>query len=343
MADARMIVGAAVLGILVAMLIVKLFPVSCCVATTEGFQTSVNEVTTCPEDTKTYTDKLGNINCCDGEVDGSECNGTIECTFSPTLPNIPVCGAYARKRRYFGPVPPRMIQDYTANPALFDISLAFLKSLPQWLTFLAVTNKRITPQVIQQVRDLIQEEDMWYAQIKDDFATKKLKQKQYGKWLAEEDMYIGSRLNEIFRNLPEVQKQAETKKKQAEVCPTTGANLFPSYLGTIPVTVKNYFAANKAYFPQVYMPQLRQTLKNLEGNPYVSAEERAKMKELLEQIEAKRVQITKMFEANTLTEAEAIPLLQAEMMYADQQTLAIFKKNPVALPLLMQVSLQNLP
>lgn len=343
MGDARSIVVAGLVGILVAMLIVKLFPVSCCASMTEGFE-DTRAVTTCPEDTKTYTDKLGNVNCCDGEVDGNECTGKIDCTFSPSLPDVPVCGTYARKRKWFGTVPPFLLQAYTTTPESFAKNLDFLEMIRIYLTSLATTNKNITPQMLESLRALLVEERQWYKGINADFAEKKLKKKAYSRFLAEEDMYIGSRLQEIFKRAPEVYATVEKKRKQAEVCDANVASTFTQrYFGKIPVTVKNYFATNKNYFDSTYMKQFADVQRNMQGNPYVSAQERAQVNQLYTTLVADYNTLYDLFEKQVFTESQLLEKVQQEMMFADQQLLNIFKFNPVALPLLATISLQNVP
>jgi hypothetical protein len=343
MGDARSIVVAGLVGILVAMLIVKFYPISCCASTVEGFA-DTQGVTTCPEDTKTYTDKLGNINCCDGEVDGNECNGKIDCTFSPTLPNVPICGAYSRKRKWFGTVYPGVLQFYTENPDRFAELISFLKMIIPYLISLSATNKAIKPQMLDATKAILAEEIDWYSSIKSDYAEKKLKKKQYIRFLAEEDMYVWNRLNEIFKNTPEIYATVEKKRKQAEVCDANVASSFtPRYFGRIPVTVQNYFASNKNYFTETYMKQFDDLRRSMQGNPTVSVQESEKVNQLYTTVVSDYRTLFDLFEKQVFTQQEFLQKAQQEMMFADQQLLNIFKFNPVALPLLAIISLQNKP
>lgn len=82
-----------ILGVLIAMMIVIFMPKNCDVTRMEGFQGSpAIGATSCPKGTRTYTDKLGNLNCCAGEVSGNVCEGAIKCTFSSNMSDtVPIC------------------------------------------------------------------------------------------------------------------------------------------------------------------------------------------------------------------------------------------------------------
>ncbi len=82
-----------VLGVIIAMMIVRFMPKNCAVTRMEGFQGSpAIGTTTCPRGTRAYTDKLGNLNCCAGEVTGNVCEGVIKCTFSSSMGDkVPIC------------------------------------------------------------------------------------------------------------------------------------------------------------------------------------------------------------------------------------------------------------
>ena len=83
-----------VAAIIIAILVVMIFPVSCRVgcSRTEGFQTLQQQITTCPEGSKSFYDKKGNLNCCSGEVNNDICQGTTVCTFSSTAGGLRFCG-----------------------------------------------------------------------------------------------------------------------------------------------------------------------------------------------------------------------------------------------------------
>ena len=92
--NASIIVVFAIVGICIAMAIVKFWPSYGCDVTTEGFEDSIrsNGMTSCPTGTNSYTDKTGAINCCSGTVNGNTCEGTVKCTFSGSLANkYPLC------------------------------------------------------------------------------------------------------------------------------------------------------------------------------------------------------------------------------------------------------------
>lgn len=94
------------MGVLVAILIVYMIPVKCHAnGIQEGFQNPKqsprprprprpNTNTKCPTGTRTFTDHLGNLSCCKGQVNGQTCEGSIVCSFSSNAgKNIPICSA----------------------------------------------------------------------------------------------------------------------------------------------------------------------------------------------------------------------------------------------------------
>jgi hypothetical protein len=82
-----------ILGVIIAMMIVTFMPKNCDITRMEGFQGSpAMGTTSCPKGTRAYTDKLGNLNCCAGEVTGNVCEGTVKCTFSSSMSaTVPIC------------------------------------------------------------------------------------------------------------------------------------------------------------------------------------------------------------------------------------------------------------
>jgi hypothetical protein len=94
MNQSAVIIVYGILGVLLAMIIVVFIPKDCRVMKVEeGFQNfSTILMKSCPVGTKAYTDKSGNLNCCAGQVNGSDCEGKTQCTFSPSANNqIPLC------------------------------------------------------------------------------------------------------------------------------------------------------------------------------------------------------------------------------------------------------------
>ena len=84
----------ALTGILIAMGIVMMFPTKCQASVIqEGFQNQrPNRNIKCPTGTRTFTDRLGNLSCCKGQVNGSTCEGSILCSFSSNAgKDIPIC------------------------------------------------------------------------------------------------------------------------------------------------------------------------------------------------------------------------------------------------------------
>ena len=84
------------LGVLVAMALVTYLPKYCGASRAEGFEDKPG-VQSCPEGSKSYYDKEGNLNCCTGTVNGTRCEGTPVCTFSGDLSKLPFCGTYKKK------------------------------------------------------------------------------------------------------------------------------------------------------------------------------------------------------------------------------------------------------
>ncbi len=82
------------LAVVIAMTIVVAFPTNCSIARMEGFQDKVTQpfATKCPSGTRTVIDSQGNTSCCNGQVTGSKCDGTLVCTFSSSLASkVPIC------------------------------------------------------------------------------------------------------------------------------------------------------------------------------------------------------------------------------------------------------------
>jgi hypothetical protein len=97
--NASVIVVFAIVGICIAMAIVKFWTRYECAATrgvieTEGFADVMgsSQMTSCPVGSKSFTDITGAINCCSGTINGNTCEGTVKCTFSGSLANkYPIC------------------------------------------------------------------------------------------------------------------------------------------------------------------------------------------------------------------------------------------------------------
>ncbi len=82
----------AITGILVAMFIVYTIPVKCHASVVQEGFANPDSNTKCPPGTKTFTDRLGNLSCCNGQVNGSTCEGSITCSFSSNAgKDIPIC------------------------------------------------------------------------------------------------------------------------------------------------------------------------------------------------------------------------------------------------------------
>ena len=91
-APAMNIIVYALTGILVAVLILYMIPVKCYAAVIQEGFANLNTNTKCPTGTKTFTDRLGNLSCCKGQLNGSSCEGNVTCSFSSNAgKNIPFC------------------------------------------------------------------------------------------------------------------------------------------------------------------------------------------------------------------------------------------------------------
>ena len=113
--NAMQIVVFGVLAVVIAMAIVIFFPVDCTISNkVEGFAVQPGPKV-CPSGTKMYIDGDGNTNCCQGEVVGSRCEGTIDCTFSSNgSKGIPFCGQ-GRVKRYDGEIWPMVKQIFATS------------------------------------------------------------------------------------------------------------------------------------------------------------------------------------------------------------------------------------
>ena len=85
----KIIIVFAVAGIVIAMAIVILSRNCYTVKTQEGFQSPA--LTSCPEGSKSFYDNRSNLMCCNGQVNGNYCEGTIVCSFSNNSQKYPSC------------------------------------------------------------------------------------------------------------------------------------------------------------------------------------------------------------------------------------------------------------
>lgn len=145
--NAMQIVVFGVLAVVIAMAIVIFFPVDCTVSNkVEGFAVQPGPKM-CPSGTKMYIDSDGNTNCCDGQVTGAMCEGTIDCTFSSGGQNgIPFCGQ-GRVKRYDGEIWPMVTQLFEKNT---QYSKTFTNTVfPMFLNFVQIVQRNV-PQSISK-------------------------------------------------------------------------------------------------------------------------------------------------------------------------------------------------
>lgn len=198
--NAMQIIVYGVLAVVLAMAIVIFFPVDCTVSNkVEGFAVQPGPKM-CPSGTKMYIDKQGNTNCCDGQVTGSMCEGSIDCTFSSDGSNgIPFCGQ-GRMKRYDGEIWPMVKQ-------MFDTSTNYSKTFtdtvfPMFIRLIEIVQKNV-PQTISKASydtliRLQNEENAWKNSIKT-MTPKELKNRAI---FEEETMRIVTRAMDTLKNEP---------------------------------------------------------------------------------------------------------------------------------------------
>lgn len=104
-------------AVIIAVLIVKIFPISCRLGSrTEGFENLQQQTTMCPEGSKSFYDKKGNLNCCSGELNGDVCQGTTVCTFSSGAEGLRFCSEMSRRRKYLGEINPFIRKFLQSSP-----------------------------------------------------------------------------------------------------------------------------------------------------------------------------------------------------------------------------------
>jgi hypothetical protein len=203
--------GIGVVCVVVAMILVKIIPSQCCSASQleEGFDTGNTGMTImCPYDTKTYTDRIGNTNCCEGQVNGNQCDGRIVCTFSSSNSKYPICGR-SRRRKWFGPIDTWVVQ-WMSNDMLLKFTQV-LEVMKLAYERLGTIDKRFVPQTaIDEFKALLQEEIEW----KDEVVKERLKNPVP---FQEEIMYILSEILNIL-NKNKIDRTFIQKEVTKEVC-----------------------------------------------------------------------------------------------------------------------------
>ena len=215
--NAIQIVVFGVLAVVIAMAIVIFFPVDCAVHNkVEGFAVQPGPKT-CPAGTKMYIDKEGNTNCCDGEIVGSMCEGTIDCTFSSDgSKGIPFCGQ-GRVKRYDGEIWPMVKQ-------LFDTSANYSDTFtntvfPFFLKCIEIVQRNV-PQTISKASydNLIKlqtEESVWKDSIQN-MTPKELKNRAI---FEEETMRIVTKSLDALQSEPIAKDPIKLMAKiQEETC-----------------------------------------------------------------------------------------------------------------------------
>jgi hypothetical protein len=215
--NAIQIVVFGVLAVVIAMAIVIFFPVDCTVSNkVEGFAVQPGPKV-CPSGTKMYIDGDGNTNCCQGEVMGSQCEGTIDCTFSSDgSKGIRFCGE-GRVKRYDGEIWPMVKQLFNQNA---NYSNTFTNTVfPFFLNFIQIIQRNV-PQTISKTTydNLIKlqtEEIRW----KDGIQTMSPKDLNNRVIFEEETMRIITKSLELLQNEPIAKDPMKLAAKiQQETC-----------------------------------------------------------------------------------------------------------------------------
>lgn len=94
----REVLFAGFAAVVVAMVIVYMFPVRCKIPRTEGFEgIQSGQCPNAAQGAKAFTDKKGNLSCCMGQINGDRCEGTVFCTFSGNNPGVTLCSKFTTK------------------------------------------------------------------------------------------------------------------------------------------------------------------------------------------------------------------------------------------------------
>jgi hypothetical protein len=198
-----------VAAVIIAVLIVMIFPVSCRIGSrTEGFENpQQQQITMCPEGSKSFYDKKGNLNCCSGEVNNDVCQGTTVCTFSSTADGLRFCSELTRRRKYLGEINPFVRKFLQSDPRqrFADILSIFGQV---YTTISQFPDDKLSKDNKDKLRVLYEEELNFFRNESN--AQTKLAVYE------DETMYTIQKLENILRNSPILQDRAfiqqQTKK-----------------------------------------------------------------------------------------------------------------------------------
>ena len=190
--DVRTTIIYGLIGVIIGMLLVIFMSRDCNTLVKEGFQQQQRpdvQPRMCPRETKSYTDRAGNLNCCRGQINGNFCEGVVDCTFSSSAQNMyKMCGA-GRRRKYFGP-----INDFVKMYMSKDFIVKFEQIVNIMEQFKprvrSMVPSMITQQAFTDYEQLIKEETEWFNDIR--------YSGEGSQFYQEEVMYIISRLQSIF-------------------------------------------------------------------------------------------------------------------------------------------------
>ncbi len=177
---------------------------------TEGFANPIPTVTMCPGESKSYYDNKGNLNCCEGSINGTSCEGNLICTFSGALNNIPKCNEIKRRRKYIGPINPFIRQFLQSSPRQqYSLLLTGFKQVQANLN--GLSEKQFATEDKTKLKALVDEQEAFYANE----SNEKTKLDVY----EDEVMYTIQSLQTLFANKPILQdKSLLQKQAQKLVC-----------------------------------------------------------------------------------------------------------------------------
>jgi hypothetical protein len=161
----------------------------------------------CPEGSKSFYDKKGNLNCCSGEVNNDVCQGTRVCTFSSTADGLRFCSELTRRRKYLGEINPFVRKFLQSAPRQnFEALLSIFGQV--YTTVSQLPEDKLSKDTKNKLDELYREEVNFFRNQSN--AQTKLAVYE------DETMYTIQQLENILRNSPILQDRAfiqqQTKK-----------------------------------------------------------------------------------------------------------------------------------
>jgi len=209
--------GVGFILVCITMVLVKVIPANCCASTTmEGFlDPNPTFKTHCPDGTTSYTDSIGNINCCNGTVNGTMCDGTVACTFSSSASGkYPMCGGSSLRRKWFNGIDLWVKQHFMNKDAVLQFQTMILDTMNYFNKNISmfITKFSIPKGAIERFKALLDEENEWFAEAK----AEKIKDSIV---YQEEVMYVVNELLNIV-NTYKLDQAAIQEQLQPKKCST---------------------------------------------------------------------------------------------------------------------------